>query len=1693
MRPVKSVASSSSSSAHKNNNVGVEQSSTGSRFQQQQQQQQQKRHHPSFPASTSVRKNSPPISPPAALTTSANQSRIPRYQPSSQSVVVSPDDLSWRSPTLPMSSSSSTRRHQDEGNNVNFNVRHAQFNQDDTESQVIHYTQSSSDFRSHKTPSIGSATPITNNCLTPKKGGDGTAAAAAKHVRSSPADKVTVTSNSQVSMTARTNSRNSPSINTRSSHHRIDKGNDGIQTKSCLTFRLPSSTAVSRGYHVNGNGKGDISSIPLTSHVQPTPKIGSVVRQQNRFGWITKRRNNNVGGSRATATSQGSSSAYPVEEEEGEDDPDFPPNSSWAEGSLSPTHSDGKDHKMSDGGDRIADNVRRLQSSINARANGTKTQITSSMTKHEMKDLFSPPPSQDRGSDRKRIQQYEQEKRSKKLQERRRGLYEGELEPEGVRGQEARIVSHRRSSGDSSSDGMTNPVISIRASTTDQSERQSRLRVISSVSTAELLQNNSSLASPSLSQQHSTDYDEGGVGKYDSGSNSSSVDSEERRSPQHHMVTPPSSFNARDRHARPPAHRTMISSTNSDVTANRGSYSRDIGLGSDGNKRSSGRGVALASDYSESTCSDENIQGMLKDLVPSSRENSTHIRSSDNNVPNLLRSSNARGQDRAILDRSVDSISNEDNDNPTDEIDYDEIEDDEVKERVAQDLAEQQALRNRPPSSSLHPHRVRASNDGTSKNTQHHILGNNPADIENDSSPDSRATTPSAVKSYDLTKSGVKRQTSDDKHSSTTTSTTTELSNDSPPTEVDTLNTLAVEHVNAGQYDDALRLFTSVLQLHQELHGANIAHPNTASAYHNLGTVHAKRAQALEAAALAGENTGIVSSDDQKQKQRQARASALQCFQAAARSARDSMGKNHPNVAVSLVRIGFLLLQSKQYSNADTTFSEALRIRLEHYGSEHSLVANLYNNLGVCRMHLGEFDNGLQALEDALQIQHSIVTKTRNSIMYETGVTAALADKNHLMTVHKLELADTLFNVGGLCLEWIRRSGEDMVDTDNRDRALRAYRAFEEALAMRLAAYNGDKNHPAVLQVQNLLQTAQQYLAQQQYESVSRQRLQQKATDAPFTRSAAMSPKKNERPSRSDTTGDQSETSVMNNADVQVTTPSYPTTPSQSPFRRKGISDLSPSRIISSHADTRINGFHETSNKLDETAVVGPPIVRRAIHNGSGDRDAPHLIRAMSKSPIQDVTHMPSSELPESVKEQSRTNVVEEIKEDNFDATSFRAHDKKLPTTGENVKQQYSLESKSSRKNSAPPPLAEVKITGDESDFEDIDKGTRNARSGDRTHIYMAPHPVPESSSTRRKHSPGGGRNISDDLVYNSVSLEMDHFSPDISTETNHGDDDRLLVHRPLLRGYAMKSWSYDGEENCLISNTGVDSDRGRIHYPMLRDQGSVGVEELDFGETSKRDIMLAQPFHMTEATNRSIQPISSIPTEGIQHPRTRSSISVDSNTWGSETVSFSTGNRERDDLMSRARMLLDTTNVVSSDDSESDDGDDELANRYEILADGNRRDGFDERSIAHISSSTSLEQDLLEDGVAPLCENGISTRHRSFRHKDVTDLLKDPMTCLPELHEEASKQLKNNNPVDAIHLFEIILRCQRRRYGALHPDVASALHNVGIAQLRVQNHDDALGAFEEAARVRKGSLGKDHPLVAVSFDPLYQPSHMKE
>lgn len=249
---------------------------------------------------------------------------------------------------------------------------------------------------------------------------------------------------------------------------------------------------------------------------------------------------------------------------------------------------------------------------------------------------------------------------------------------------------------------------------------------------------------------------------------------------------------------------------------------------------------------------------------------------------------------------------------------------------------------------------------------------------------------------------------------------------------VEAVNASAKRHVETGEYELALGLFRQVLSMHTKKYGA--VHPLVASVYHNLGIVHSQLALPLEAT--------------QQQQERQL---SLECFQAAARTARDSLGRNHPNVAVSLVRIGFLLLQAQQYQNALVTFAEALRIRLEHYGSEpHPLVANLYNNLGICHLHLKRFGESQKCLDRALEIQRHILRVERVNCSREE------------LRTRLLEVADTLCNLGGLSVEQIQThpgSAKHCIDAEH---------SFTEALEIRSTVFG--PTHPLVVQIQQLLE-----------------------------------------------------------------------------------------------------------------------------------------------------------------------------------------------------------------------------------------------------------------------------------------------------------------------------------------------------------------------------------------------------------------------------------------------------------------------------------------------------------------------------------------------------------------------------------------------------------------------------------------------
>ena len=118
------------------------------------------------------------------------------------------------------------------------------------------------------------------------------------------------------------------------------------------------------------------------------------------------------------------------------------------------------------------------------------------------------------------------------------------------------------------------------------------------------------------------------------------------------------------------------------------------------------------------------------------------------------------------------------------------------------------------------------------------------------------------------------------------------------------------------------------------------------------------------------------------------------------------------------------------------------------FGARHALVANLHNNLGVCRMHLHQWDDARRYLQTALDIQRELL----GVVDGEDYLSQAPADARPAL----LELADTLFNIGGLCLERIRRQGPDARHARDAEAAFgEAWQIREHLDAEQVAALHG--------------------------------------------------------------------------------------------------------------------------------------------------------------------------------------------------------------------------------------------------------------------------------------------------------------------------------------------------------------------------------------------------------------------------------------------------------------------------------------------------------------------------------------------------------------------------------------------------------------------------------------------------------------
>ena len=269
------------------------------------------------------------------------------------------------------------------------------------------------------------------------------------------------------------------------------------------------------------------------------------------------------------------------------------------------------------------------------------------------------------------------------------------------------------------------------------------------------------------------------------------------------------------------------------------------------------------------------------------------------------------------------------------------------------------------------------------------------------------------------------------------------------------------------------------------------------------------------------------------------------------------------------------------------------------------------------------------------------------------------------------------------------------------------------------------------------------------------------------------------------------------------------------------------------------------------------------------------------------------------------------------------------------------MDQRTTKRSSPQPPVLEVAVSHDEEEEKsELAFGSpprvapAEGQNPSPTRIYISPH--------RISASPQKGLSDSD-LATTSVSVANDDFevdeSPDVATAKK-------------------RSIPLDAEENCLISDIGVVSRHGKIHYPSSWNKAGIRPDG------SGRDLALTLPYNSS--------------SDGVISQNQSGS----SDRWGSETVNFneefSTGNKDRDDVMARARAILAQHQFDDTDEIP------EMKDSTDNLDD-------DDRTVN-------------EDGLAPL---GGDWPEASQKRMSTREMLQDPMKNLRSIHIEAGSLLK--------------------------------------------------------------------------------------
>jgi tetratricopeptide (TPR) repeat protein len=145
-------------------------------------------------------------------------------------------------------------------------------------------------------------------------------------------------------------------------------------------------------------------------------------------------------------------------------------------------------------------------------------------------------------------------------------------------------------------------------------------------------------------------------------------------------------------------------------------------------------------------------------------------------------------------------------------------------------------------------------------------------------------------------------------------------------------------------------------------------------------------------------------------------------FERALRVKENVYGRNHGEVAWTLLAIGGLYRDTKQYSKGEDSLKEAIRIYTDLRGKFHPAVAGCMHDLGVLYALKGDQDNAKEYLSDALEVWEKTLGKGHGQYQntlaaynhyFKTGTSESQGDTEEIR-IYKSEIKDDLSAIEAL-------------------------------------------------------------------------------------------------------------------------------------------------------------------------------------------------------------------------------------------------------------------------------------------------------------------------------------------------------------------------------------------------------------------------------------------------------------------------------------------------------------------------------------------------------------------------------------------------------------------------------------------------------------------------------------------------------